>query len=88
MVRGFALAEDQSSIGTDALCRMGCDPFVLRIGQAVQSRDGAQGSDDLVLRSRLQRRSRELVAERGGRGQIETGLCGDLYLLFAVWAVL
>lgn len=88
MVRGFALTEDQSSIGTNALCRMGCDPFVLCIRQPVQSGDGAQSSDDLVLRRRLQRRSRELIAERRGRGQIETGLCGDLYLLFAVWAVL
>jgi hypothetical protein len=88
MVRGFAFAEDQSSIGTDALCRMGCDPFVLRIGQALESGDGAQSSDDLLLRRRLQRRSRELFAERGGRGQIETGLCDDPGLLFAVWAVL
>ena len=88
MVRGFALTEDESSIWANTLCRMGCDPFVLRISQALQSGDGAQSRDDLVLRSRLQRRSCELVAERRGRGQIETGLCGDLYLPFAVWAVL
>jgi hypothetical protein len=44
---GFAFAEDDGSIGADALCAMGCEPGVLVFGKAFECGDVVQGCDDV-----------------------------------------
>ena len=44
---GLVFAEDQGSVGTDALCAVSSEPGVFGIGEAVELHNGAEGRDDL-----------------------------------------
>jgi len=83
---GLVLAEDEGSVGADALCAVGGEPGVLVVGEAVELGDGAEGSDDLGQRRGLGGRSGEnRSAGRSGAGEVEAGLGGDLLSPVAAW---
>ncbi len=83
---GFVFAEDERTVGTDALCTVGGEPGVLVAGEAVELSDGAEGRDDLRQRSRFGRSGGDdRSAKQWGAGEVEAGLGGDLGPPFVAW---